>query len=239
MGTTQKNVIKQPQQKVNKISSGINKRNTESYTDKTTEETIKNKPVNKILIEPKENVNDGTFKLIPPTDARVNSAIAPFSDDMLKDYNIKDRTELKDRMFKTMLKYGGIGLSANQVGLPFNMFVLGAHEHVEKGLKMTCFNPIIINKSEETIVMKEGCLTFPYLFLSITRPRKVVVKYQDENGDLQEGHLDGTVSRIFQHEYEHMLGKNFTNGVSKMKLDFAFKKAGKQIKAYQKHKSEM
>ena len=57
--------------------------------------------------------------------------------------------------------------------------------------------------------MKEGCLTFPFVFLSITRPRKCTIKYEDENGDLQETSLDGMISRIVQHEYDHVLGKNF------------------------------
>ena len=176
------------------------------------------------------------LKLIPPTDPRVQCAIAPFSDDMLKDEGFKDRKELSDKMFDTMKKYGGIGLSANQVGLPFNMFVLGDHPDVEKNLKMTCFNPMIISSSVEEETMKEGCLTFPFVFLSITRPRKVVVKYEDENGDLKEGSLDGMISRVFQHEYDHMLGKTFVDGVSKMKLDMAYKKAEKQMNRYRKMK---
>ena len=176
------------------------------------------------------------LKLIPPTDPRVQSAIAPFNNDMLKDEGFKDRKELSDTMFDTMKKYGGIGLSANQVGLPFNMFVLGDHPEVEKNLKMTCFNPIIISSSVEEETMKEGCLTFPFVFLNITRPRKVVVKYEDENGDLKEGSLDGMISRVFQHEYDHMLGKTFVDGVSKMKLDMAYKKAEKQMNRYRKMK---
>ena len=176
------------------------------------------------------------LKLIPPTDPRVQCAIAPFSDDMLKDEGFKDRKELSDKMFDTMKKYGGIGLSANQVGLPFNMFVLGDHPDVEKNLKMTCFNPMIISSSVEEETMKEGCLTFPFVFLSITRPRKVVVKYEDENGDLKEGSLDGMISRVFQHEYDHMLGKTFVDGVSKMKLDMAYKKAEKMMKKYKRKK---
>ena len=176
------------------------------------------------------------LKLIPPTDPRVQCAIAPFNNDMLKDEGFKDRKELSETMFDTMKKYGGIGLSANQVGLPFNMFVLGDHPEVEKGLKMTCFNPIIISSSVEEETMKEGCLTFPFVFLSITRPRKVVVKYEDENGDLKEGSLDGMISRVFQHEYDHMLGKTFVDGVSKMKLDMAYKKAEKQTNRYRKMK---
>ena len=176
------------------------------------------------------------LKLIPPTDPRVQCAIAPFSDDMLKDEGFKDRKELSEAMFDTMKKYGGIGLSANQVGLPFNMFVLGDHPDVEKNLKMTCFNPMIISSSVEEETMKEGCLTFPFVFLSITRPRKVVVKYEDENGDLKEGSLDGMISRVFQHEYDHMLGKTFVDGVSKMKLDMAYKKAEKMMSRYKKKK---
>ena len=177
------------------------------------------------------------LKLIPPTDPRVQSAIAPFSNDMLKEEGFKDRKELSEAMFDTMKKYGGIGLSANQVGLPFNMFVLGDHPEVEKNLKMTCFNPMIISSSVEEETMKEGCLTFPFVFLSITRPRKVVVKYEDENGDLKEGSLDGMISRVFQHEYDHMLGKTFVDGVSKMKLDMAYKKAEKQMNRYRKMKN--
>ena len=176
------------------------------------------------------------LKLIPPTDPRVQSAIAPFNNDMLKDEGFKDRKELSEKMFDAMKKYGGIGLTCNQVGLPFNMFVLGDHPEIEKGLKMTCFNPMIISSSVEEETMKEGCLTFPFVFLNITRPRKVVVKYEDENGDLKEGSLDGMISRVFQHEYDHMLGKTFVDGVSKMKLDMAYKKAEKMMKKYKRKK---
>ena len=55
------------------------------------------------------------LKLIPPTDPRVLTAIAPFNDDMLKEEGFKDRKELSEKMFDAMKKYGGIGLSANQV----------------------------------------------------------------------------------------------------------------------------
>ena len=174
------------------------------------------------------------LKLIPPRDPRVQSAIAPFNDDMLKDEGFKDRKELTEAMFSTMKKYGGIGLTCNQVGLPFNMFVLGDHIQLEKGLKMACFNPMIISSSEETNMMKEGCLTFPFVFLNIKRPRKVVVKYEDENGDLQEGHLDGMISRIFQHEYDHTQGRVFTERASKLKLDMPYKKAEKDMARYRR-----
>ena len=181
-----------------------------------------------------EEKKERELRLIPQDDPRVRSAIAPWTDDLLKEHNFKDRKEVSDLMFKTMLRYGGIGLSANQVGLPFNMFVLGDHMQVEKGLKMTCFNPMIISTSMETVLMKEGCLTYPFLFLSLARPRKVIVKYTDENGDLKEGNLDGQISRIYQHEYDHMIGRNFTELASKMKLDMAKKKAMKSFKVWER-----
>ena len=177
------------------------------------------------------------LKLIPPSDPRVQSAIAPFQDDMLKEHDFKDRKELAESMFDTMKKYGGVGLTCNQVGLPFNMFVVGDHLQIENGIKMACFNPVIISSSEETVVMKEGCLTFPFVFLSLTRPRKVTVKYEDENGDLKEAYFDGMMSRIFQHEHDHMMGKVFVDGVSKMKLDRAYKKAEKEMDRLRKYQN--
>jgi len=170
------------------------------------------------------------LKLVPPTDPRVQSAIAPYTDEALKEAGFENRKQLSEAMFFAMGKYGGIGLSANQVGLPFNMFVMGGHPQLNNGLKMTCFNPTIIQASVDTIMMKEGCLTYPYLFLNIGRPRKITAKYEDEEGNLKEASLDGMLSRIYQHEYDHMLGRNFTELVSKFKLDMARKKASKLIK---------
>ena len=73
------------------------------------------------------------LKLIPPTDPRVQTAIAPFTDDMLKEHDFKDRKELTESMFTCMNKFHGIGLTANQVGLPFNMFVAGGHPSIDGG----------------------------------------------------------------------------------------------------------
>ena len=175
------------------------------------------------------------LKLIHPTDPRVLSAIAPFTDDMLEEHDFKDRKELVEAMYVTMHKYGGIGLTANQVGLPFNMFVAGGHPSLENGLSLAMFNPMIISSSEEQIMMKEGCLTYPYLFLNIRRPRKVVIKYEDSESKLQEAHLDGMMSRICQHEYDHIIGRNFVELVSKLKLDMAKKKAAKEIKRIKRY----
>ena len=174
------------------------------------------------------------LKLIPPNDPRVLSAIAPFKDDMLKEEGFKDRKELTEAMFFCMKKFGGVGLTCNQVGLPFNMFVAGGHPEIEKGMSLSCYNPMIISTSEDEIMMAEGCLTFPFLFLNIKRPRKCVLKYEDSEGKLQEAHLDGMLSRICQHEYDHILGRNFVEHVSKFKLKRAEEKAKKLIQQMKK-----
>ena len=85
------------------------------------------------------------LKLISARDPRVLSAIGPFDDDMLALEGYKDREELSRDMFEFMISNGGIGLTANQVGLPYNMFIAGGHPKIEKGLRITAFNPQIIS----------------------------------------------------------------------------------------------
>ena len=179
------------------------------------------------------------YELLPPQDPRVRQPVAPFNDEMLEEYGLKSRQELVDGMFALMHKYGGIGLSAIQIGLPFNMFVAGDHESIEKGLKIAAFNPVIIQTSSEDVLMKEGCLTFPFLFVSINRPRKCVMKYEDENRDLKEAHLDGMMSRVCQHEYDHQKGELMVQKVSKLKLDLAYRKAEKEMKKWKRYQKAM
>ena len=82
--------------------------------------------------------------MIPPTDPRLLMQIAPFEDDMLKDFKLKDRKELGKIMYDTMVKYGGLGLSCNQVGLPYRMFVMGNEENL-----IPVFNPLIVDYEGE------------------------------------------------------------------------------------------
>ena len=127
--------------------------------------------------------NDTIYTLIPPTDPRVLSTIAPFDKDIfLKQEGISTQRFVRN-MFATMHKYGGLGLSANQVGKPYRMFVMGGQLQIEAGKIYACFNPKIIKVSEEKVRFKEGCLTFPFLFLDIERPRRIEVEFLDENLD--------------------------------------------------------
>ena len=170
------------------------------------------------------------YTLLPPTDERVLSSIVPFDKEVFKKQEKISITEFCNNMFETMKNYGGIGLSANQVGKPYRMFVMGDNLQINKGQKWVCINPEITDMSKETIRYKEGCLTFPFLFLDIERPQKVKVKYQNEQLETVEEEFDGIVSRCYQHELDHMYGRTFTELVSKLKLDMALKKRDKEIK---------
>ena len=75
---------------------------------------------------------------------------------------------------------------------------------------ITCFNPKIIKESKDKVVMEEGCLSYPELFLEISRPSSIVVKYEDESKEKHKKKLTGFIARIFQHEYDHMEGIDFT-----------------------------
>ena len=177
--------------------------------------------------------------LIPPTDPRVLMQIAPFFDDTLKEFNFKDRQDLCNVMKDTMYNYGGIGLSCNQVGLPYRMFVMGGHPEIDLGRTRYVFNPEVLEMSKETVMMKEGCLSFPFMFLAIKRPQWVQVKYQDEEGETKEEHLHGMNARIFQHENEHMNGFIFKDLVSDFKWKRARAKAQKEIdKILKKQKND-
>ena len=174
------------------------------------------------------------YPLIPPNDPRLLMQIAPFMDDTLEHFGFQDRKSLSKVMHGNMVKYGGLGLSANQIGLPFRMFVMGGHPQIEDGKVRYVFNPLINDVSPESIVMKEGCLSFPFLFLGIKRPKWVNVRYTDENGEEIEETLHGMPARMFQHENEHMNGYVFTDLVSKLKLERPEISKKKMIKEIQK-----
>ena len=139
-----------------------------------------------------------------------------------------DRQEIKDNLIDTMKHYNGVGLSANQCGIMERVFVM--YSDVMKGEIITCFNPVIVTESDEEIMMDEGCLTYPGLWIKVKRPDGIEVTYEDENGEKQEKAMFGLTCRVFQHEYDHMQGLDFTKKVSKLRLNMAKKRQKKQIK---------
>ena len=92
------------------------------------------------------------------------------------------------------------------------------------------FNPVILEESEEKVLDKEGCLSFPGLFLNVSRPAWVVAQFQTSKGDTKEARIDGYLAKCFQHELDHLNGINFVDRVGKLKLQLALKKLRKKLK---------
>ena len=144
----------------------------------------------------------------------------------------EDRVELTNNMSETMRHYGGVGLSANQVGLAIRMFVFGDNKHF-----IPCFNPKILEYGGPEMPIEEGCLTYPGLFVKIYRPDWIVAQWEDEKRELHEANLPDLHSRIFQHEYDHMEGIDFRSRAGKVSLDMAqrkVKRAKRKIKEMQR-----
>ncbi len=134
-----------------------------------------------------------------------------------------DPVQLARDLTETMIHNKGLGLSANQIGLPYRVFALSANP------VYVCFNPRIVDETELNIVlMDEGCLSFPNLFLKIKRPRTIKVRFVLPNGETQTQKFDGMTARCFQHELDHLNGIVYTDRVSTYHLDRGMNKK-KQI----------
>jgi len=124
-------------------------------------------------------------------------------------------------MLENMVYHHGLGLSANQIGMPVKVFAMRIDESDNA---IVCFNPEIVKESEKMIMMSEGCLSFPSLYLKKKRPEELSVRYQNADGDFIDAHFEGLAARVFHHEMDHMEGKTFLDGVSKILLQSARRK---------------
>lgn len=138
-----------------------------------------------------------------------------------------DPKEIETLMIDTMRHYQGIGLAANQVNIPYTMFVMG-NDFIEGFIQPTLFiNPTILKVSEEKRLDKEGCLSFPGLWLNVERPTWIIAAYQDCDQKWNEIKVEGYMAKCFQHEFDHLHGVCYTDRVGKTKLDMAIKKMRK------------
>ena len=138
-----------------------------------------------------------------------------------------DAVQLEKDMCEFMVSAHGIGLAANQIGITKQVFAMGSNNIEGFPLPFAVFNPKILKVSEDVVLEREGCLSYPDLWLSIKRPAKILVEYQTSNGNVIEAEMDGLIARCFQHEYDHLMGICFVDKVSQMKLNLAMKKIRK------------
>lgn len=112
--------------------------------------------------------------------------------------------QLAKDMMETMVHYNGLGLSAIQVGVKLNIIIV---------TNKIMINPVLLQLGRTLVFNNEGCLSFPNKFVKIRRPSDVKVKYQDLNGKTQFSHLKGIQAQCFLHEYDHLQGKLYDDGV--------------------------
>ena len=119
-----------------------------------------------------------------------------------------DRHFLAKTLIENMLHYDGVGLSANQIGIEERAFAM--IRDIEYNDIIVCFNPRIVKRYDDEVWCEEGCLSFPDEIINIQRPDRIVVKYEDEDKKDHKIKLDGFAARVFQHEFDHLNGIDFT-----------------------------
>ena len=133
--------------------------------------------------------------------------------------------ELVRAMSKFMADNGGVGLAAPQLGIKKRIFIMGNFTKL-----VACINPKIVSLSEDRANDLEGCLSFPDLFMKVKRPTTAVVQYYTVSGELVERELTGFESRVFLHEYDHLIGVTFDQRVGDLSFKMAKDKRKKELK---------
>ena len=136
----------------------------------------------------------------------------------------EDPKEIEKNLAEAMSRFGGLGLSANQLGLNYRVFVM---KTADKGT-MAFFNPEITKLSQETELLKEGCLSFPDIYLMIKRAKVIEFDFIDSDGEKHTLQLDGIGSRCVQHEIDHLNGIIFLQRASQFKIERALKARPKE-----------
>ena len=148
------------------------------------------------------------------------SVLRKVTEDITPDYPELDT--LIQNMWETLAQAEGVGLAAPQIGLPIRLVIIDldplADEYPEyKDFRKVYINAHIIETSEETDSMEEGCLSLPGIHEKVTRPSRIHVKYLDENFVEHDEWVEGFLARVMQHEFDHLEGKVFADRISMMR----------------------
>ena len=171
-----------------------------------------------VYIQPILDINDPFLK--EPT-TKFNFDAPPMPSDQL--FN-----ELKH----TMIANKGLGLSANQIGYPWSVFVMGDHHNPDQIAGV--FNPTVVHIEDQEWTIEEGCLSAPGLWVKIKRPKVVKVRFTNPSGKTDTIRLDGMSARVFLHEYDHLQGITFKQRANRYHLEMAQKQKKKLDKLRKK-----
>lgn len=148
------------------------------------------------------------------------SVLRKTAEDITPEY--PELNQLVKNMFETVEQAEGIGLAAPQIGLPIRLVIIDlcplAEDFPEfEGFKRVYINAHIIETSEETESMEEGCLSLPGIHEKVTRPKRIRVQYCDADFVEHDEWVDGYLARVMQHEFDHLEGKVFVDRLSPLR----------------------
>ncbi len=153
----------------------------------------------------------------------------PFLREKMPEFNFDnpayDPIQLEKDMIELMFKENGMGLSANQAGIRARVFVIG-HKNLPEQAR-AFFNPMVAAHVDELEDLEEGCLSFPGVYVNVKRPKKIQAKWQNSQGQWEEGIFEGYDCKCFLHELDHLEGIVYQDRVSTLKWAMALKKIKK------------
>jgi peptide deformylase len=136
---------------------------------------------------------------------------------------------LAENMVETTLAAPGVGLAANQIGLPWRLFVVNIGVETDKDNLVTVVNPEI-TAMEGSELGEEGCLSIPDVIAEVNRASQIEIKGYDLDGNEVRYEAQGYLARAFQHEMDHLNGVLFWDNLGKVKRDILIRKFKKKIK---------
>ena len=136
---------------------------------------------------------------------------------------------LSEDMIETTLAAPGVGLAANQIGIPLRLFVVNMGIETDKDNLITLINPEI-TAMEGSEIGEEGCLSIPNMFAEVNRAIQIEVKAIDLNGNDVRFEAKGYLARALQHEMDHLNGVLFWDNLGKVKRDILKRKFKKKLK---------
>jgi len=143
---------------------------------------------------------------------------------VVKNYNDPKVKKVIDDLKDTMIKNDLIGMAAPQIGYNYKIFITQPRKtkarKLLKGDKLRIYiNPKIVKSSKEQNIIYEGCgsVLNGSLFGPVKRPQEITIKAYDEKGGRFQIRCDGILSRVIQHESDHMVGIEFTEKISDYK----------------------
>ncbi len=133
-----------------------------------------------------------------------------------KKHSKKEVIELVKKMRQIMKEADGIGLSANQIGLPYRVFVAQVTDRQGHSKFYAIFNPELSKLSKEMETLEEGCLSVPDTYGPTPRHYRLTLTGQGPNGKKLKINAWGLLARVFQHEVDHLNGKIFIDRAEKV-----------------------